>query len=132
MVDLLITKLFSLLVLFFKLGQFLSQICKSLCCILHLLEHIRLTLVNEIVQLLLSSQLIDFKLPLQLLLLLDLFLGRLQISLQVEQEIGLLNHLKSFLELIVLFHKVYNGFISVLNLTFSDADATSFDGACAS
>ena len=67
-------------------------------------KNVRFVLLYHVVKLFLASELIDFKLALKFLLLLDLLLSCLQIALEVQKEIRLLNHLKSFLELIVFLH----------------------------
>ena len=104
LVDLLVSQLFSFLVLLFQLRELLGQVRQALRRILHLLEHVRLALFDQVVELLLSSELVDFELALELLLLLDLFLGCLEVTLQVQQEIWLLDHLEAPLEFIVLLH----------------------------
>ena len=83
-------------------------------CVLYLLEHIRLALLDQIVKFLLSSELVNLELPLQLLLLLDLFLCGFQIAFQVKQEVRLLDHLKSALQFVVLLHQIDNRFVCVL------------------
>ena len=93
LINLLVAKLFGLLVLFFELGKLLCQISKTLSGVLNLLENIGLRLLDQVVKLLLSPELIDLELPFKLLLLLDLLLSRLKITLQIEQEVWLLDHL---------------------------------------
>ena len=119
LIDLLVPQLLCLLVLFFQLGQFLSQECKSLSSVLYLLKHIWLTLLNDVVQLLLSSQLVHLQLSLQFLLLLDFFLSGLQVSFQVDEEVWLLDQLKSLLQFVVLFHQVHYGLVCVLQVSLS-------------
>jgi len=84
LIDLLISEFFCLLVLFLELGKFFRQVGQSLRGILDLLEYIRLRLVDQVVKLLLTPELVDLELPLELLLLLDLLLSRLQVSLQIQ------------------------------------------------
>lgn len=93
--------------------------------VLHLLEHVRLALLNHVVQLLLSAQLVNFQLPFQLFLLLDLLLGGFQITLQVQQEVWLLDHLQPPLELVVLLHEIDDGFVRVLDLPLGDAHSST-------
>ena len=93
MINLLVAKLFGLLVLFFELGKLLCQISKALSGVLNLLENVGLRLLDQVVKLLLSPELIDLELPFKLLLLLDLLLSRLKITLQIKQEVWLLDHL---------------------------------------
>ena len=83
-------------------------------CVLHLLEDIGLALVDQVVKLLLSTELIDLELTLELLLLFDLFLGRSEVPFQIDQEVWLLDHLQSLLQLIVFLHEIDNGFVSRL------------------
>ena len=80
-------------------------------CVLHLLEDIGLALVDQVVKLLLSTKLIYFELTLELLLLFDLFLGCSEVPFQIDQEIWLLDHLQSLLQLIVFLHEIDNGFV---------------------
>ena len=132
LVNLLVSQLFRLLVLFLELGKLLCQICQALRRVLDLLEYVRLALLNQVVKLLFSPELIDLQLPLQLLLLLDLLLSRLQIALQVEQEVGLLDHLKTPFQLVVLFHQIHDGFIGVLKFSLSHRLSTSVERSSAS
>ena len=81
---------------------------------MYLLKNIRLTLINQIIKLFLPAELVNLKLPFEFLLLLDFILGRLDISLQVNEEVWLLDHLQTLLQLGVLFCKVDNGLVSVL------------------
>ena len=97
--------------------------------VLDLLEDIWLALFYQVVKLLLSSELVDFQLPLQLLLLLNLLLRSLQIPLQVQQEVRLLDHFQPPLQFVVLLHEIDNGFICVLKFSFGDAHSTPMDRA---
>ena len=132
LVNLLVSEFLCLLVLFLELGKLLCQICQALRRVLDLLKYVRLALLNQVVKLLFSPELIDLQLPLQLLLLFDLLLSRLQVALQVEQEVGLLDHLKTPFQLVVLFHQVYDGFIGVLKLSLGNGLSTSVERASTS
>jgi len=55
LVDLLVSQLFSLLVLLLQLGELLCEVGQPLRRVLHLLEHVGLALLNQSVQLFLSS-----------------------------------------------------------------------------
>lgn len=61
-------------------------------------------------------------------MLLDLFLSGFKIAFQVQKEIRLLDHLKTFLQLVMLFHEIDDGLVSVLELTLSHTNATAVDG----
>ena len=87
-------------------------------------------MLDQVVKLFLSPQLVDFELSFKLLLLFDLLLGRLQVPLQIEQEVWLLDHLQSTLQLVVLFHKIDDGFVCVLKLTLGYAHPTTMNRAC--
>ena len=92
LVNLLIAKLLGLLVLLLKLGKLLGQIGQTLCRVLHLLEHVGFTLLNQVVKFFLSTELVYLQLSLEFFLLLNLFLSRLQIAFQVKQKVWLLDH----------------------------------------
>ena len=92
---------------------------------MHLFEDIGLALVDQAVKLFLTAKLVDFELTLEFLLLFDLFLGRTQVSFEVDQEIWLLNHLQSLLQFIVFLHKIDNGFISGLKVLLREAHISS-------
>ena len=126
LVDLLVSELFSFDVLFFKLGQLFGQERKPVSRFLDLLEYIRLTLFNDVVKFLLTLELIDFELPFQFFLLFDLLLSCLEVTFQIEQEVGLLHKFETFLQLVVLFHQVDNGLVSDLDFTFGNS-ATNTD-----
>ena len=83
LVNLLIAKLLGLLVLLLELGKLLGQIGQTLCRVLHLLEHVGFTLLNQVVKFFLSTELVYLQLTLQFFLLLDLLLGCFQIAFQV-------------------------------------------------
>jgi len=114
----------SFLVLFLNLSKLFCQVAQSLSRVLNLFHHVGLTLLHNAVELLLTLQLIDFKLSFQLFLLFDFFFGCLEIPFQVEQEVGLLNHIKTTLQLLVLFHEVDNRLVSVLRFTISQGTST--------
>ena len=98
-------------------------------CVLYLLEHIRLALLDQIVKFLLSSELVNLELPLQLLLLLDLFLCGFQIAFQVKQEVRLLDHLKSALQFVVLLHQIDDRFVCILQLALRHCKVASVQGS---
>ena len=81
LVNLLVTELLSLAVVLLQLGQLLCQECQPLCSVLHLAQDIWLALIDDLVKLLLSPELVYLKLSLELFLLLDLLLCSLQIFL---------------------------------------------------
>ena len=90
-VNLLVPNLLSFDVLGLKIGQLLSQVSKPVRRLLHLFENVWFALLNDIVELLFAFKLVNFQLPLELFLLLDLFFGRLQITFQIEKEVWLLH-----------------------------------------
>ena len=95
--------------------------------LLHLLQHIRLALLDDVIKLLFALELVHLQLTLEFFLLFDFLLGSLEITLEVKEEIRLLNKLKTFLEFIVLLHQIYNGFVRNLDLTLSNCSSDSLD-----
>ena len=63
--------------------------------------------------------------------MLDLFLGGLQITFQVQQKVGLLDHFQTLFQLVMLFHKIYDGFVCVLQLTLGHTDTAPVNGEIA-
>ena len=91
-------------------------------------ENIGFTLLNDVVKLLLTFKLVDFKLPFELLLLFDLLFCSLQITLQVEEEVRLLYQFKTFLKFVMLLHKVGDGLVSNHDLTLCNGSTQASYG----
>lgn len=103
-----------------ELLELFCEVDETLSGVLDLLEDVRLTLLDYLIKLLLSFELVYFKLSFELLLLFDLFFSRPQVAFQVYQEIRLLNKFESLLELGVFLHQVYDGLVRVLDLLVSN------------
>ena len=103
--------------------QFLVQISKPGSLIIDLLHGFWLVLLNDLVQPLLSSDLIVVKLSRQLLLILNLQIGVAQSSFEIDEELRILNLLKSASQLGVLSHQVCNCLVSVKDLLVSCLDS---------
>ena len=103
-----------------ELLELFCEVDETLSGVLDLLEDVRLTLLDYLIKLLLSFELVYFKLSFELLLLFDLFFSRPQVAFKVYQEIRLLNKFESLLELGVFLHQVDDGLVRVLDLLVSN------------
>ena len=128
LINLLVSYFLSFNIFCFQFGKLFCQVGKPMCCFLDLLQHIRFTLLDYIIKFLLSLKLIYLQLPFKLLLLFYLFFSSLQITLEVEQEIRLLNKLKTSLQFIVFLHQIDNCFVCNLNLALGNCSPYTLDG----